>query len=118
FQSAFPPNQSGGTPCDQVRYIGEIWASALWEARYQLILQYGAAEGNRRALQYITDGMKLAPLNPTMLQERNAIIAAASATDPNDVLAIRHGFAIRGMGYYASIQNTGTGNNTTVVTES
>lgn len=118
FQSAFPPNQGGSTPCDSVFFIGEIWASALWEVRAQLISQYGAIEGNRRALQYITDGMKLSPLSPTMLQARDAIIAAATVSNPSDVLAVRRGFAIRGMGFYASIQTTGTGNNNTAVTES
>jgi subtilisin-like proprotein convertase family protein len=120
--SAFPRNpvfstSSGSQPCDQVLNAGEIWSTALWEVRGQLIAQYGPSEGNRRALQYITDGMKLAPLNPTMLQERDAIISAAVVNDPNDAAAVRHGFALRGMGLSASIQNTGTGSNTTVVTE-
>jgi len=121
--SAFPRNpafstSSGTQACDQVHNSGEIWSVTLWEVRNQLIVQHGAVEGNRRALQYITDGMKLAPLNPTFLQERDAIIAAASALNPNDVLPVRRGFAIRGMGYYASIQNAGTGANNTAVTES
>ena len=121
--SAFPRNpiistSSGSQPCDQIHNAGEIWSSALWEVRYELIQQYGAIEGNRRALQYITDGMKFAPLNPTMLQERDAIIAAAAASDPNDGLPVRRGFATRGMGFAASIQNAGTGNNNTVVAES
>ncbi len=118
--SAFPRNPvfSTGAACDQVFNAGEIWSNALWEVRYELIQQYGAIEGNRRTLQYITDGMKLAPLNPTMLQERDAIIAAAAASEANDVLPVRRGFATRGMGFSASIQNAGTGNNNTVVTES
>ena len=62
--------------------------------------------------------MKLAPIGPTMLQERDAIVAAAMASDPTDVLPIRRGFAIRGMGFYASIQNPGTGSNNAAVTES
>ncbi|HVE57182.1 MAG TPA: M36 family metallopeptidase, partial [Pyrinomonadaceae bacterium] len=121
--SAFPRNpvistSSGVQACDQVHNLGEIWSVTLWEVRNQLIVQHGATEGNRRALQYITDGMKLAPIGPTFLQERDAIIAATFASDPNDVLAVRRGFAIRGMGYYASIQNAGTGSNNTAVTES
>ncbi len=121
--SAFPRNpvistSSSVQACDQVHNLGEIWSVALWEVRNQLIVQHGATEGNRRALQYITDGMKLAPLNPTFLQERDAIINAAFALNPNDVLAVRRGFAIRGLGFYASIQNAGTGANNTIVTES
>ena len=122
--SAFPRNpvistSSGVQACDQIHNAGEVWSTALWEVRNQLIELHGAEQGNRRALQYITDGMKLSPLNPNMLHARDAIIAAASASDANDVLPVRRGFAIRGMGYYASIQNPGNAaNNTTVVTES
>jgi subtilisin-like proprotein convertase family protein len=121
--SAFPRNpvvstSSAVQACDQVHNAGELWNVTLWEVRNQLIERHGAVEGNRRALQYITDGMKLAPVGPTMLQERDAIVAAAMASDPGDVLPVRRGFAIRGMGYYASIQTAGTGANNALVTES
>jgi subtilisin-like proprotein convertase family protein len=121
--SAFPRNpvistSSSVQACDQIHNAGELWNVMLWEVRSQLIEQHGAVEGNRRVLQYVTDGMKLAPLNPNMLQERDAILSAAFASDPNDVLPIRRGFAIRGLGYYASIQNPGTGSNNAAVTES
>jgi hypothetical protein len=116
--SAYPRGPIGVTTCDQVHNIGEVWSTALWEVRGFLIEAHGAAEGNRRALQYITDGMKLAPIAPTILQERDAIIAAAAASDPSDVLPVRRGFATRGMGAGASIQNIGTGGNNAVVTES
>ncbi len=115
--SAYPRGPLGVTTCDQVHNIGEVWASVLWEVRGFLMDEHGAAEGNRRALQYVTDGMKLAPLNPTLLQERDAIIAAAAASNPGDVIIVRRGFAARGMGASASIQNAGTGNNNAVVTE-
>jgi subtilisin-like proprotein convertase family protein len=121
--SAYPRNpvistSSATQPCDQIHNMSEIWLQALWEVRGFLIAAHGTAEGNRRALQYVTDGMKLSPINPNMLQSRDAIIAAASASDPNDVLPVRRGYAARGMGFYASIQNAGTGNNNTQVTES
>jgi hypothetical protein len=61
--------------------------------------------------------MKLSPLNPTMLQSRDAIITAAQVSDPSDVCSVWRGFAIRGMGFSASIQNIGSGSNNTVVTE-
>lgn len=115
--SAYPRGTIGSLTCDQVLNIGEVWSSVLWEVRGFLIDAHGAEEGNRRALQYITDGMKLSPLNPTMLQSRDAIISAAQASHPEDALHVWRGFAVRGMGFSASIQNQGNGNNNTVVTE-
>lgn len=103
--SAFPRNPVFATSgsCSQVHNAGEIWTNALWEVRALLIEQRGAVEGNRRALQYITDAMRLAPANPNMLQERDAIIAAASVSDPADVQWVREGFRRRGMGFSARV---------------
>jgi subtilisin-like proprotein convertase family protein len=96
-------NYIGGTgSCTEVHNAGEIWATALWEVRGRYIARLGWAEGNRRVLQFITDGMKLAPLNPTFLQERDAILAAAQASGTGpDVFDIWEGFALRGMGFSA-----------------
>ncbi|MEJ7847817.1 MAG: M36 family metallopeptidase [Pyrinomonadaceae bacterium] len=103
---AFPP--LGGGTADQVHNIGEVWSSALWEVRALMIQRLGAEVGNRRTLQFVTDGMKLAPLGPTLLTERDAIIAGALATGTAaDVADIWEGFRIRGMGASASIQNVG-----------
>jgi Fungalysin metallopeptidase (M36)/FG-GAP-like repeat len=117
--SAFPVNPlvaSGN--CDQIHNIGEIWSSALWEMRGRLLLAHRTNnEGNKRALKYVTDGMKLSPLNPTILQSRDSIVAATQASAPSDACAVWKGFAIRGMGFSASIQNIGTGANNTSVTE-
>lgn len=104
----------GGGAADQVHNAGEVWGIALWEARAKLIARQGWAIGNRKILQYVTDGMKLAPLGPTFLQERDAIIAAAQASLPPaqanpDVADIWAGFAIRGMGFSAVVVNPGTG---------
>lgn len=116
--SAYPRGPIGVPTCDQVHNLGEVWAVILWEVRDQLIKRHGAAEGNRRALQYITDGMKLTPLNPTMVQMRDAVLAGVAASALSDVGPVWRGFAIRGMGTGASVANPGTGNNNTVVIES
>ena len=103
---AFAPAFS--TTADGTHAQGEVWSSALWEVRAKYIQRLGWAVGNRRVLQHVTDGMKLAPLSPTFLQERDAIAAAAIATGTaEDVADVWSGFAIRGMGWSASIQNTG-----------
>jgi hypothetical protein len=115
--SAYPRGPLGSAGCDQVHNLGEFWAVTLWEVRDQLIQRHGDAEGNRRILQYVTDAMKLSPINPTLVQSRDAVIIAATFSDPSDVRAVWRGFAIRGLGVSAAIINPGTGSNNTVVTE-
>lgn len=109
--SAYPRGPVGTTgSCAQVHNAGEIWSSALWEVRALMVTRLTWAVGNRKALQLVTDGMKLAPLNPSMLQERDAIIAAAAASSAApeasaDVADVREGFRRRGMGFSASVQS-------------
>ncbi|MBS1771128.1 MAG: M36 family metallopeptidase [Acidobacteria bacterium] len=119
---AYPRGPFGSSTADQVHNLGEIWSSALWEVRAKFVARLGWAVGNRKTLQLVTDGMKLAPLGPTFLTERDAIIAAAqgSSLAPEagvDVVDVWQGFATRGIGYSASIQNVGTGTGNTRVTE-
>jgi len=115
--SAYPRGPFGVTTCDQVHNMGEIWSSALWEVRNRMVTRLGHNAGTTRVLQVVTDGMKLAPLGPTFLQERDAILSAASVFGTADVDDVREGFRVRGMGFSASIQNAGTGANNTAVTE-
>jgi hypothetical protein len=127
--SAFPRNpvvstSSATQACNQVHNGGEVWSSMLWEIRNRMVSRLGFTDGTTRVLQVVTDGMKLAPLNPTFLQERDAIIAAATALPSipeasADVFDVREGFRVRGMGFSASIQNANTGGtaNATAVTE-
>jgi hypothetical protein len=117
---AFPPRFN--STADQVHNAGEVWSSALWEVRAKFVARLGWAVGNRRTLQFVTDGMKLAPFGPTFLQERDAIIAAAQASLPMpqasaDVADLWAGFAIRGMGFSAVVNNPGSGAGNARVTE-
>ena len=105
---AFPRGPFGVAQCDAVHNAGEIWSSALWEVRAKYIQRLTWAVGNRRILQHVTDGMKLAPLGPTFLQERDAIIAGAQAAGTGaDVVDLWAGFAIRGMGFSSSVTAPG-----------
>ncbi len=117
---AFAPRFVG--TADQVHNAGEVWSSALWEVRAKFVTRLGWEIGNRKALQLVTDGMKLAPLGPTFLQERDAIIAAAQASSAApqaaaDVADTWAGFAIRGMGFGAVVNAVGTGTGNARVTE-
>src|SRR5258706_1152080 len=119
---AFPRGPVGGFNGDEVHNAGEIWCSALWETRSRMIARLGWAVGNQKAMQLIMDGMKLAPISPTFLSERDAIIAAGMAGGtPEDVADMWAGFATRGIGASASIQNVGGisigGTGTTPVTQ-
>jgi extracellular elastinolytic metalloproteinase len=63
-----------------------------------LVQRHGHVEAERRMLSYVIGGLKLTPNAPTFLQARDAIFAAVGALDPADLLAVRTGFAKRGMG--------------------
>lgn len=107
--SAYPRGPFGSTnACSQVHNAGEIWSAALWDVRALFVTRDGFQNGTRRVLQVVTDGMKLAPLGPTFLQERDAIIAAAAAMSTGSagaVADVREGFRVRGMGFSASVQS-------------
>jgi subtilisin-like proprotein convertase family protein len=108
---AYPRSPISGSTAFQVHNIGEVWASALNEVRERFITRLGFAVGNQRTLQFVTDGMKLDPVNPTLLQGRDSIIAAANAGGGTaaDIADIRTGFAVRGMGFSAQVVNAATG---------
>jgi len=98
FAAAFPGSATA------VHDGGEIWSSMLWEVRSILVARLGHAAGTAKMLQLQLDGMKLVGATPTMLSERNAIIAGANAgPDPaNDAADVREGFRRRGLGFSAT----------------
>ena len=88
---------------------GEIWVETLWDLRARLIADHGAADGITRARALVTDGLRLAPANPTFLDMRNAILQADLNRGFGDRDRIWAVFAARGMGFRAST----SGNNDT-----
>lgn len=104
---AFPRNPAIGNTATEVHNVGEVWCMALLEVRTRMISRLGFAAGNQRMLQITTDGMKLDPINPTLLNARNSILAADCAGfGGQDELDIWAGFATRGMGFSAQATNT------------
>ena len=95
--------------------LGHGWASVLWDLDWDLIDKYGFnpnlygawdSGGNNRALQYVTDGLKLQGCGPGLVVARAAIIAAATAlTDGADTCTVWATFARRGLGFSA-VQGT------------
>jgi len=83
----------------EVHAGGEIWAATVWDIRNVL----GAAKTE----QLVVSGMKLTPCNPTMLQARDAILAAdVNINAGANRCAIFGAFAARQMGTGASSPNT------------
>jgi extracellular elastinolytic metalloproteinase len=87
----------------EVHADGEIWVQTLWDLRQRLVDAFGSeADGSDAAELLITNGMRLSPPEPSMLEARDGILAADTANggDLHDI--IWAAFAHRGMGYYAS----------------
>ncbi|QEC47228.1 PKD domain-containing protein [Baekduia soli] len=88
----------------EVHSDGEIWAQTLWQLRQRLVAKFGASDGSDAAETIITDAMRLSVPEPSFLDMRNAILAAAGNDLPNsDVRDIVWDvFRSRGMGFYAA----------------
>lgn len=90
-------------------YLGEIWATTLWDLYWKMIEVYGddgnlygGTGGNSKAVQLVMQGMKLQPCGPGMLDGRDAILDADSLLNGGaNTCLIWDVFARRGMGYFA-----------------
>ena len=101
FPPSIPRSPIISNTADEVHNIGEVWCTALWECRANLIDALGFA-GNELMLQLVTDGMKLSPSNPNLLQARDAILQADTVNYGGAHLELLwDGFAKRGMGVSA-----------------
>ena len=109
-----------GGPGSQSHNAGEIWAVTLWDMNWQMISRCGfdgdfhaGDGGNNTAMQLVMDGMKLAPVDPSFLDARDAILQADQVlTGGENAFDIWTAFAGRGMGFSA---DDGSSNNDTVV---
>lgn len=98
---AFAPAFTGSATA--VHDGGEVWSSMLWEVRTRLVTRLGHTAGTSKMLQLFLDGMKVATSTSSMINSRNAIIAAAQAGGSGpDVADVWSGFAARGMGFGAT----------------
>ena len=94
----------------EVHADGEIWTATLWQMRKALVAKYGQKLGSDISEHIVTDAMPLSPNNPSMLDERTAIMTAlanryhARSDFGQLVDTVYSVFAQRGMG--ASAVNT------------
>ncbi|WNG25151.1 aldo/keto reductase [Cystobacter fuscus] len=92
------PIYPNGLPNSEVHNAGEIWATLLWDCYVSLLRAYPFQEAQQRMKQYLVNGYKLTPVDPTYLEARDALIAAASAADKADGHRFWNVFARRGAG--------------------
>ncbi len=96
----------------EVHSDGEIWTATLWQLRQALVAKYGEQEGSSISEHLVTDAMPLSPNDPSMLDERTAIMLALDnryhRRSDFGALAdtVYTAFAQRGMGVSASTTQT------------
>ena len=99
----------GGSDPAEFHNQGEVWCVTLWEVRVNLVEKWGWDIGNQLALQLVTDGLKLAPVNANFLEARDGILQADEVDNGGDNFAeLWTGFAKRGMGVSANCPASST----------
>ena len=95
------PGITNSSPAE-IHNQGEIWCDALWDARANLIANYGFTNGNQLILQLVADAMDLTPANPDFVEARDAIVQADLIdSGGQNYQALWRAFAKRGLGWYA-----------------
>jgi hypothetical protein len=108
------PGHPGGAN-SEVHNTGEIWATMMWEVLNVLADEHGVTIARRRMSDYIVSGLMLTPPDATFTEARDAILAAASAQDTDDMILMAAAFAGRGAGSCAASPSNDSGTNAGVV---
>ncbi len=87
----------------EIHNSGEVWASMLWDCYAGLLNAHPFQEAQDRMKTYLVAGYKLTPVNPTLLEARDALLAPMLANDPADYQRCSATFAKRGAGAFAVI---------------
>ena len=97
-----------GTSNSEVHNTGEVWCTMLWEAYASLLRdtlgptpRLTFAEAQKRMREYLVASLKITPPTPTILEARDALLAAAFARDKTDYQEFWQAFAKRGAGINA-----------------
>jgi MYXO-CTERM domain-containing protein len=79
---------------------GEVWATMLFECYVALLHdgRYTFTQAQERMKRYLVASLKLTPVDPTLLEARDAVLAAAMAEDAKDATLFWQAFAKRGAG--------------------
>ncbi|MEA2236954.1 MAG: large repetitive protein [Thermoanaerobaculia bacterium] len=110
-----------GASNSEVHNTGEVWATMYWEC-YAAMLRdtlgptprLDFTTSQNRMKNYLVASLKITPITPTMLETRDALLAAAYATDLTDFQEFSAAFAKRGAGLNAISPDRFSGTNATV----
>lgn len=94
-----PPLFSGDNA--EVHNTGEVWTSMLWGCYSSLLRDTSRltfAQAQDRMKRYLIASYKLTPVNPTLIEARDALFAAIGAGDAADLAVCMAAFAQRGAG--------------------
>jgi hypothetical protein len=108
------PGHPGGAN-SEVHNTGEIWATMMWEVLNVLADEHGVTIARRRMSDYVVAGLLLTPSDATFTEARDAILAAASAQDTDDMILMAAAFAGRGAGSCAAAPSNDSPTNAGVV---
>lgn len=109
------PGGGNGVGNSEVHATGEIWANMVWGCYAGLLNEHGFEEGQQRIKDYVIAGLKMTPVDPTITEARDGILAAALGTDAADVAVCGHSFAVRGAGLNAQSPERDSADNVGVV---
>jgi hypothetical protein len=101
---AASPLNLGASGALEVHNAGSVWAQTLWRIRAGIIANSAGdvPAGNEVMLQLVVDAMKLTPAHPSLIDGRDALIAADCATNGcANEREIWEGFAAMELGYRA-----------------
>jgi hypothetical protein len=84
----------------EVHATGEVWATMLWECYAALLRdpRHSFTQAQDLMKRYYVASLKLTPPDPTLLEARDAVLAAAFAVDEADYRLFWAAFARRGAG--------------------
>jgi hypothetical protein len=109
------PGARSGAGNSEVHATGEIWATMMWDVLNVLADQHGVTIARRRMSDYVVTGLLLAPPDATFTEQRDALLAAASALDTDDMLLMAAAFAGRGAGSCAVSPSNSSATNAGVI---
>jgi len=109
------PGARSGVGNSEVHATGEIWATMLWEVLNVLVDEHGVNIARRRMSDYVVAGLLLAPPDATFTEQRDALLAAASALDTDDMILMAAAFAGRGAGSCAVSPSNSSATNSGVI---